>query len=95
MNDIKEINDIVKPSYVKIMPLTKSLECEWTKKSPLNSNQRIWYCECPPPHTLDIDDSGGNTPCSLSDVAKCSRILDKNAPLGILPDSNTEYTSDI
>ena len=35
INDIKKINDIVKASYVKIMPLTRSLECEWTNKSPL------------------------------------------------------------
>ena len=45
----------------------------------------------PPPHThththsshthnLDIDDSGGNNSCSLSDVAKRSRIVDKNTP---------------
>ena len=28
INNIKEINDIVKASYVKITPLTRSLECE-------------------------------------------------------------------
>ena len=33
----------------------------------------------PPPNTLDIDDSGGNS-CSLSDVAECSIILDENTP---------------
>ena len=38
INNTKEINDIVKPSYVKIMPLTRSLECEWTNKSPLPTN---------------------------------------------------------
>ena len=38
MNNIQEINDIVKSIYVKIMPLTRSLECEWTKKSPLPTN---------------------------------------------------------
>ena len=38
INNIKEINDIVKSSYVKIMPLTMSLECEWTNKSPLPTN---------------------------------------------------------
>ena len=38
IHDIKEINDIVKSSYVKIMPLTRSLECEWTNKSPLPTN---------------------------------------------------------
>ena len=35
INDIKEISDIVKASYIRIMPLTKSLECEWINKSPL------------------------------------------------------------
>ena len=36
----------------------------------------------PTPYTLDIDidDSGGNNSCSLSDVAECSIILDKNTP---------------
>ena len=38
INKIKEINYIVKSSYVKIMPLTRSLECEWTNKSPLPTN---------------------------------------------------------
>ena len=38
INNIKEINDIVKASYVKIMPLTRSLECEWINKSPLPTN---------------------------------------------------------
>ena len=57
------------------------------------SNQRIWYCEVPPP-SLDIDASGGSNSCSLSNVAECSRILDNNTPRSeFLPDSNTEYTS--
>ena len=48
----------------------------------------------PPPFTLDIDDSGGNSSCSLSDVAECSIILDKNTPPSeFLPDYNTVYTS--
>ena len=38
INNIKEINDIVKSSYVKIIPLTRSLECEWANKSPLPTN---------------------------------------------------------
>ena len=38
VNNIKEINDIVKSSYVKIMPLTRSLECEWRNRSPLPTN---------------------------------------------------------
>ena len=47
-----------------------------------------------PPYTLDIDDSGGNNSCSLSDVAECSIILDKNTPPSeFLPDCNTVYTS--
>ena len=79
INNIKEIKDIVKSSYVKIMPLTRSLECEWTNKSPLPTNV-FDTVNAPPPHTLDIDDSGGNNSCSLSDVAKCSRILDRNTP---------------
>ena len=67
----------------------------WMDKQITPSNQRIWYCEChPPPHTLDIDDSGGNISCSLSDVAECSTIFDKNTPSSeFLPDNNTEYTS--
>ena len=48
----------------------------------------------PPPYILDIDDSGGNHSCSLSDVAECSIILDKNTPPSeFLPDYNTVYTS--
>ena len=48
----------------------------------------------PPPYTLYINDSGGNNSCSLSDVAECSIILDKNThPSEFLPDSNTVYTS--
>ena len=35
---IKEINDIVNSSYVKIVPVTKSIDCEWTNKSPLPTN---------------------------------------------------------
>ena len=38
INNIKEINDIVKSSYVNIMPLTRNLECDWTNKSPLPTN---------------------------------------------------------
>ena len=38
INNIKEINDIVKSNYVKIMPLKRSIECEWTNKSPLLTN---------------------------------------------------------
>ena len=48
----------------------------------------------PPPYTLDIDNSGGNNSCSLSYVAECSIILDKNSPSSeFLPDCNTVYTS--
>ena len=43
---------------------------------------------------LDIDDSGGNNSCSLSDVAECSIILYRNTlPSEILRDCNTVYTS--
>ena len=93
INNTKEINDIVKASCVKIMPLTRSVQCEWKNKSH-PSNQCVWYCECPPPYTLDIDNSGGNNSCSFSDVAECSIILDKNSPPSeFLPDCNTVYTS--
>ena len=99
INNIKEINDIVKASYVKIMPLTRSFECEWINKSPFPTNVSDTVNAPPPPpppppYTLDIDDSGGNNSCSLSDVAECSIILDKNTPPSeFLPDSDTVYTS--
>ena len=93
IHNIKEINDIVKLSYSKIMPLTRSLECEWTNKSPLPTNV-FDTLNVPPSHTLDIDDNGGNNSCSLNDVAECSRIIDKSTPPSeFLPDNNTEYTS--
>ena len=79
INNTKEINDIVKASCVKIMPLTRSVKCEWLNKSPLPSNVPDTV-NAPLPYTLDIDDSGGNNSCSLSDVAECSIILDKNTP---------------
>ena len=87
INNIKEINDIVKASYVKITPLTRSLECEWINKSSLPTNvfdtvNATHPHPAPiPPHTLDIDVSGGNNSCSWSDVVECSIILDKNKPL--------------
>ena len=94
INNTKEINDIVKASYVKIMPLTRSLECEWINKSPLPTTVSDTVNAHPPPYTLDVDDSGGNNSCSLSDVAECSITLDKKyTPSEFLPDSNTVYTS--
>ena len=93
INNTKEINDIVKESCVKIMPLTRSVECEWINESPLPTNVS-GTVNAPPPYTMDIDDSGGNNSCSLSDVAECSIILDKNTPPSeFLPDYNTVYTS--
>ena len=93
INNTKEINDIVKASCVKIMPLTRSVECEWLNKSPLPTNVSDTV-NAPLPYTLDIDESGGNNSCSLSDVAKCSIILDKNTPPSeFLPEYNTVYTS--
>ena len=79
INNTKEINDIVKASCVKIMPHTRSVECEWLNKSPLPTNVSDTV-NAPLPYTLDIDESGGNNSCSLSDVAECSIILDKNTP---------------
>ena len=58
INNTKEINDIVKASCVKIMPLTRGVECEWTNKSPLPTIVSDTV-NAPPPYTLDIDDSGG------------------------------------
>ena len=49
INNIKEINDMVKPSYVKVIPLTRSLECEWTNKSPLPTNVFDTVNAPPPP----------------------------------------------
>ena len=46
------------PGCVKIMPLTRSVECEWINKSPLPTNVSDTV-NAPPPYTLDIDDSGG------------------------------------
>ena len=88
INNTKEINDIVKASCVKIMPLTRSVECGWTNKSPLPTNV---YAPPPPPYTLNIDDSGGNNSC---DFAECSIMIDKNTPPSeFLRDCNTVYTS--
>ena len=93
INNTKKINDIVKASCVKIMPLTRSVEREWKNKSPLPTNVSDTV-NAPPPYTLDIDNSGGNNSCSLSDVAECSIILDKNSPPSeFLSDCNTVYTS--
>ena len=75
------------------MPLTRSGECEWLNKSPLPTNVSDTV-NAPLPYTLDIDESGGNNSCSLSDVAECSIILDKSTPPSeFLPDYNTVYTS--
>ena len=46
INNTKEINDIVKSINVKIMALTRSLECEWTNKSLLLTNV---FDTIPPP----------------------------------------------
>ena len=56
INNIKKINDIVKASYVKIMPLTRSLACEWINKSPLPTNVSDIVNAPPPPRmSLDVD----------------------------------------
>ena len=47
INNIKETNDIVKSSYVKF--ITRSLECEWTSKSPLRTNVYDTVNSPPPP----------------------------------------------
>ena len=80
-------------SCVKIMPLTRSVECEWLNKPPLPTNVSDTV-NAPLPYTLDVNDSGGNNSSSLSDVAECSIIPDKNTPPSkFLPDYNTVYTS--
>ena len=56
-NNIKEINDVEKSSYVKIMPLTRSLQCKWTNHPFQPTYLIVWMS--PPPHTLDINYSGG------------------------------------
>ena len=93
IHNIKEIYDTVKASYVKIQPLTRSLECEWISKSPLPTNV-FDVVNTLLPYILDIEDSGGNNSCSLSDVARCSTILNKNTPPSeFLPDRNNDYKS--
>ena len=57
IHDIKEINYIVKASYVKITQLPKGLECEWIINSPLPTNI-FDIVNTPLPNTLDIDDTG-------------------------------------
>ena len=64
------------------MPLTRSVECEWINKSPLPTNVSDTV-NAPPPYTLDIDDSGGNNSCSLSDVAD-TRIFSQLHPLPLI-----------
>ena len=61
INNIKEINDIVKSSYVKIVPHARSFECEWTNKSTLPTEvfDTVNAPHPLPPHTLVIDDKGG------------------------------------
>ena len=49
IKNTKEINDIVKASCVKIMPLTRSVECEWKNKSPLPTNVSDTVNAPPPP----------------------------------------------
>ena len=56
IHNSKEINDIVKSSYVKIKPLTRSLEYEWISKSPLPTDV-FNTMNAPLPHTLDIHPS--------------------------------------
>ena len=85
IHNIKEINDIVKSSYVKIMPLTRSLECEWINKSPLPTNVfDTVNAPTPPPHTLDINDSGGTIRVVWAVLPSVLyTVLDKNTPFGI------------
>ena len=64
-----------------------------SNKPPLPTNVSDTV-NAPLPYTLDVNDSGGNNSCSLSDVAECSIIPDKNTPPSkFLPDYNTVYTS--
>ena len=77
------------------MTLTRSVECEWINKSPLPTNVSDTV-NAPPPLLIHwiLMIVGGNNSCSLSDVAECSIILDKNTPPSeFLTDYNTVYTS--
>ena len=65
----------------------------WIDKQITPSNQRNWYCECPPSHTLDIDDSGGIIHVVWAMLPSVLQYLIKYTPSEFLPDNNTEYTS--
>ena len=91
MNNIKEINDIVKASYVKIMPLTRSLECEWINKSPLPTNVSdivnaplrihwIWLIV------------GGTIHVVWAMLPSVLYLIKNTPPSEFLPDSNTVCT---
>ena len=83
IHNIKEINDIVKSSYVKIKPLTRSLECEWISKSSLPTNV-FDTVNAPLPQTLDIDDSGGTIHVVWAMLPSVLQYLIKIHPLGFL-----------
>ena len=91
INSIKEINDIVKSSYVKTMPLTRSLECEWTNKSPLPTN--VFDTVNAPVLTHWIQRAGGIIHVVWAMLPCVLECLIKIHPSLFLPDSNTEYTS--
>ena len=82
----------MKSSYGKTKPLTRSLECEWISKSPLPTNL-FDAVNTPLPHSLDIDDSGWTIYVVWATLPSVLHYVIKIHPLGILPDSNTDYTS--
>ena len=96
INNIKDINDIVKSSYVKIMPLTRSLEREWTNRSPLPTNVVDTLNAPPPPlltHWIEMIVGGIIHVVWAMLPSVLLEYLIKIHPSEFLPDSDTEYTS--
>ena len=83
IHNVKEINDIVKSSYVTITTLIRSLACEWIKKSPLPTNAFDTVYTPSPPHTLDIDDRGRTIHVVWAMLPSVLQYLIKIHPLGI------------
>ena len=77
INNTKEINDIVKASLVKIMPLTRSVECEWKNKSPLPTNVSDTV-NAPPHYTASINCCKKTFYCNDHKITEFA-ITDKNS----------------